>query len=106
MTTYLGLWRRPDDEETFEAEYEAHLELAAQLPFARRMVAARAMDGTYYRVVSIEFDEPSDIEKAFASPVGLELRQQSAQMQEKFHTSVERVIYDETASANGSVPAS
>lgn len=106
MTTYLGLWRRPDDEESFEADYEAHLQLAARLPYARRMAAARALDGPYYRVVTIEFDGVDDIAKAFSSPVGLELREQSARMQEKFHTSVERVIFDEATSLHDSVPAS
>jgi uncharacterized protein (TIGR02118 family) len=69
----LALWSRPADVNAFEKDYrERHVPFAraAGVPGLRALNTLRASDddAPYYRVAELEFDDPSALEAALASP--------------------------------------
>ncbi|MQA85468.1 MAG: EthD family reductase [Streptosporangiales bacterium] len=103
MATFVALWNQPDDTAGFEKGYERHLELAAKMPGLRRMQAARPLDGAFYRIALLEFDSAAAMEDAFASPAGEKVLEDSASLQERYNTSVERLIVDRMEEVKPSV---
>ena len=73
------LYTRPDDPETFDAEYrDTHIPLVAKLPGLQRWELAPVgakPDGSvapYYQIAEIYFSDQAALGAAFASPEGRE----------------------------------
>ncbi|MGH9110283.1 MAG: EthD family reductase [Acidimicrobiales bacterium] len=97
MTVKLvALWSTPEDVEGFETHYrETHMPLAAELPALKGAVASRALDGPYYRMAELLFEDADGLQAAMGSTEGQALAQDAGQMQKSYGTKVEIMTVEE-----------
>ena len=86
MTVKLvALWSTPKDTEGFEKDYvSTHLPLVAALPGLKGAVASKAIDGPYYRMAELVFDNAEGLQGAVGSSEGLALLADAGRLQETY----------------------
>ncbi len=86
MTVKLvALWGTPKDVEGFEKDYVAtHLPLVAGLPGLKGAVASKALDGPYFRMAELIFDDVGGLHSAVGSTEGQTLLADAGRLQETY----------------------
>jgi uncharacterized protein (TIGR02118 family) len=99
MTTKLvALWGTPNDAAAFEKHYEqTHIPLVANLPGIRGAVASKALNGPYYRMAELLFDDDDALQSALSSNEGAQLLADSGILQESFGATVDILVVEELA---------
>lgn len=99
MTVKLvALWGTPADVDGFEKYYAStHLPLVASLPGLSGAVASKALDGAYYRVAELIFEDGDALQNAIGSTEGLKLLADSGHIQETFGAKLDVVTVAEEA---------
>lgn len=81
----VALWGTPKDAEGFEKDYGAtHLPLVAALPGLKGAVASKALDGPYYRMAELIFDDADGLQGAMGSADGQALLADAGRLQETY----------------------
>ena len=76
MVRFLAVYDKPDDPDLFDRHYrEVHIPLAKKLPGLRRCTISRdpapTRDGeAYYLIAELDWDDTTDLQHAFQTPVG------------------------------------
>jgi uncharacterized protein (TIGR02118 family) len=97
-TKLVALWSTPDDSEGFEAHYEqTHIPLVAALPGLKGAIASKAVDGPYYRMAELIFDDGDSLQSALASEDGAALLGDSGLLQENFGAKLDVLVVEELA---------
>ena len=86
MTVKLvALWSTPQDEDTFDKDYEGtHMPLVGRLPGLTGAVASKAIDGPYYRMAELAFSSAGDLQSAIGSDAGKELLGDAQRLQDTY----------------------
>ena len=97
MTTKLvALWTTPDDAEGFEADHlSTHMALVGTVPGLKNAIASKALDGPYYRMAELMFDDAGALGAAMASDEGTALLADSGRLQETYGTKLDVLIVEE-----------
>lgn len=97
MTVKLvALWSTPDDADGFEKHYaETHLPLVAALPGLKGAVASKALDGPYYRMAELVFEDGAGLEGAVGSPEGGKLLADAGHLQETYGSKLDVLTVEE-----------
>lgn len=94
----VALWGTPKDAEGFEKDYEAtHLPLVATLPGLKGAVASKALDGPYYRMAELIFDDVTGLQSAVGSAEGQALLADSGRLQETYGAKLDVLTVEEQA---------
>jgi uncharacterized protein (TIGR02118 family) len=92
----VALWGTPTDVDGFEKHYAStHLPLVATLPGLSGAVASKALDGAYYRMAELVFEDGGALQNAVGSAQGRELLADSGHMQETFGAKLDVVTVAE-----------
>jgi uncharacterized protein (TIGR02118 family) len=92
----VALWKTPNDVDGFEKEYaEIHLPLVAQLPGLKSAVASKAMNGPYYRMAELVFENADSLGGAFGSEQAQALLADSGRLQEAYGTTCDVLTVEE-----------
>lgn len=99
MTVKLvALWSTPNDVEGFEADYQSsHIPLVAKVPGLKGAVASKALDGPYYRMAELIFEDGDGIQAAMGSAEGQALVADAGRLQETYGASLEILTVEEQA---------
>ena len=99
MTVKLvALWSTPNDVEGFEKDYGSiHLPLVAAIPGLKGAVASKALDGKYYRMAELLFDDAESMASALGSPEAAKLLADAGRLQEAFGATVDVLTVEELA---------
>ncbi|MGH8987860.1 MAG: EthD family reductase [Acidimicrobiales bacterium] len=99
MTVKLvALWSTPEDPEGFETHYrDTHVPLVAKLPALKGAVASKALDGPYYRMAELLFEDANDLQTAMKSTEGQALVDDAGRIQESYGTKLEIMTVEEQA---------
>jgi uncharacterized protein (TIGR02118 family) len=99
MTVKLvALWSTPEDAEGFEKEYAAiHIPLVAAVPGLKGAVASKALNGPYYRMAELIFEDGEALQHALGSEEGLALLADSGRLQEAFGSNLDVLTVEEQA---------
>jgi uncharacterized protein (TIGR02118 family) len=93
----VALWSAPRDADGFEKDYnEAHMPLVAALPGLKGAIASRAIDGPYYRMAELIFDDADNLGAALRSAEGQELLADAGRLQEMYGTKLDVLTVEET----------
>jgi uncharacterized protein (TIGR02118 family) len=97
MTVKLvALWSTPSDTEGFEKDYDAiHLPLVASLPGLKGASASLALNGPYYRMAELVFDDADALGVAIGSEEGQNLLADSGRLQETYGATLEVLTVEE-----------
>jgi uncharacterized protein (TIGR02118 family) len=94
----VALWGTPADVDGFEKYYAStHLPLVAGLPRLSGAVASKALDGAYYRMAELVFDDGDALQEAIGSAQGVELLADAGHIQETFGAKLDVVTVAEDA---------
>jgi len=94
----VALWGTPTDVDGFEKRYTStHLPLVASLPGLSSAVASKALDGAYYRMAELIFENGDDLQKVVGSAEGGKLLADAAHLQEAFGAKLDVVTVEEQA---------
>jgi len=94
----VALWGTPKDAEGFEKDYGAtHLPLVAALPGLKRAVASKALDGPYYRMAELVFEDAAGLQTAVGSTEGQALLADSGRLQETYGAKLDVLTVEEQA---------
>jgi uncharacterized protein (TIGR02118 family) len=89
-TKIVALWRTPQDVEGFEQHYAStHIPLVMALPGIQDAVASKALDGPYYRMAELVFENADALGSAFGSAQAQELLADTEHMQKTYGTSID-----------------
>jgi uncharacterized protein (TIGR02118 family) len=89
-TRIVALWHKPNDVEGFEQHYAStHLPLARALPGLQEAVTSKALDGVYYRVATLVFENADALGSAFGSEQAQKLLADTEHMQKTFGATVD-----------------
>jgi len=92
----VTLWGTPNDADAFEKEYaEIHLPLVASLPGLKGAVASKALNGPYYRMAELLFEDADSLGGAFGSEQAQKLLADSARLQEAYATTCDVLTVEE-----------
>ncbi len=95
-TKIVALWRTPDDVDGFESHYAAtHMPLARALPGLKDAVTSKALNGPYYRMAELVFDNADSLGAAFGSEQAQKLLADTGHMQETFGTTCDVLTVEE-----------
>jgi uncharacterized protein (TIGR02118 family) len=99
MTTKLvALWGEPNDPEAFEKHYEqTHIPLVLALPGLKGAIASKAVDGPYYRMAELIFEDGDGLQSAMSTDEGAQLLADSGLIQESFGAKVDILVVEEQA---------
>jgi uncharacterized protein (TIGR02118 family) len=97
MTTKIvALWRTPEDTEGFEKHYAGtHIPLALALPGLKKGVISKAVNGPYYRMAELKFENSDALMQAFGSPEAQKLMEDTAHMQATYGVEVDVLTVEE-----------
>jgi uncharacterized protein (TIGR02118 family) len=97
MTTKLvALWTTPDDAEGFESDYvSTHMPLVGSVPGLKNAIASKAIDGPYYRMAELIFEDVGALGAAMATDEGAALLADSGRLQETYGTKLDVLIVEE-----------
>ena len=85
----VGLWTAPVDVEAFEREYlGSHVPKLRQLAKQQAVQTSRCIDGPYFRVTEVEFNDLDDIHAALDDPVGQQVLADANALAAKFGVSL------------------
>ena len=94
----IALWSTPEDVEGFESHYQAtHIPLVAKLPALKEAIASKALDGPYYRMAEILFEDADSLQTAMGSSEGQALVEDAGRLQESYGTKLEIMTVEEQA---------
>jgi uncharacterized protein (TIGR02118 family) len=94
----VALWSTPNDVEGFEKDYGSiHLPLVAAIPGLKGAVASKALDGKYYRMAELLFDDAESMASALGSPEAAKLLADAGRLQEAFGATVDVLTVEELA---------
>jgi uncharacterized protein (TIGR02118 family) len=89
----VGLWTAPVDVEAFEREYlGSHVPKLQHLPKQRAVQTSRCIDGPYFRITEIEFDDIDDIHAALDVAVGQQVLADANALAAKFGVRLEVLV--------------
>ena len=89
----VGLWTAPTDVEAFEREYlGSHVPKLQQLANQRSVQTSRCIDGPYFRVTEVEFDDIDDIHTALDDDVGRRVLVDANALAAKFGVRLEVLV--------------
>lgn len=72
MHDVIVLYNRPVDEEAFDAHYRVtHVQLVNALPQLREFAWGKVVDGEYYLVARMTYDNAADAAASMESPAGV-----------------------------------
>lgn len=92
----VALWSTPNDVEGFEKEYaEIHLPLVAALPGLKGAVASKALNGPYYRMAELVFEDADSLGSALGSEQAQKLLADSGRLQEAFAATCDVLTVEE-----------
>jgi uncharacterized protein (TIGR02118 family) len=95
-TELVALWTTPDDAEGFEADYlSTHIPLVDSVPGLKNAIVSKALDGPYYRMAELMFDDAGALGAAMASDEETALLADSGRLQETYGTKLDVLIMDE-----------
>ena len=99
MTVKLvALWSAPKDAEAFDKDYEAtHIALVAQLPGLKGAVASKALDGPYYRMAELIYDDTDGLQTSLGSPEFGALLADAGRLQESYGCKLDVLTVEERA---------
>jgi uncharacterized protein (TIGR02118 family) len=99
MTTkVVALWGTPKDEEGFDKDYDAtHIPLVAALPGLKGAVASKALNGPYYRMAEMIFDDADALQAALDSEEGQKLVADTGRLQETYGATLDVLTVEELA---------
>jgi uncharacterized protein (TIGR02118 family) len=94
----VALWSQPQDVEGFEKDYDgSHIALVAKLPGLKGAIASEALDGPYYRMAELLFDDVDKLQAALGSSDGQELLADTGRLQETYGTKLDVLTFEEVA---------
>jgi uncharacterized protein (TIGR02118 family) len=94
----VALWTTPQDVEGFETDYrDMHIPLVGKLPALKGAVASKALDGPYYRMAELIFEDADGLQSAMGSAEGQALVQDAGRLQESYGTKLEIMTVEEQA---------
>jgi uncharacterized protein (TIGR02118 family) len=94
----VALWGTPSDVEGFEKDYGAiHLHLVAAIPGLKGAVASKALNGPYYRMAELLFDDAESMGSALGSPEAEKLLADAGRLQEAFGATLDVLTVEELA---------
>ena len=89
----VGLWTAPVDVEAFEREYlGSHVPKLQHLAKQRAVQTSRCIDGPYFRVTEVEFNDIDDIHAALADALGQRLLADANALAAKFGVRLEVLV--------------
>jgi uncharacterized protein (TIGR02118 family) len=92
----VALWGTPNDVEGFEKDYAAiHLPLVAALPGLQGATASKALDGPYYRMAELLFENADSLGSALGSEEAAKLLADSGRLQEAFGAKLDVLTVEE-----------
>jgi len=99
MTVKLvALWSSPTDAEAFDKDYEStHIALVQKLPGLKGAVASKALDGPYYRMAELLYDDTDGLQKSLGSPEGAALLADAGRLQENYGCKLDVLTVEEQA---------
>ena len=98
MIKLVALWTQPEDAEGFEKDYTStHMALVADMPGMTGAVASKALNGPYFRMAELIFDNPAELKAAMSSDEGKQLLSDAARLQQTYGTKLDVLTVEETA---------
>jgi uncharacterized protein (TIGR02118 family) len=94
----VALWGTPSDVEGFEKDYEAiHLPLVVAIPGLKGAIASKALNGPYYRMAELLFDDAESMGSALGSPEAEKVLADAGRLQETFGATLDVLTVEELA---------
>ncbi len=94
----VALWGTPNDPDKFEDEYGSiHIPLVAVLPGLKGAVASKALDGPFYRMAEMTFDDIEAMQGALGSDEGQRLLADAGRLQQTYEATLEVLTVEEQA---------
>src|SRR5580704_4784892 len=94
----VALWGSPNDPEKFEEEYgTTHIPLVAALPGLKGAVASKALDGPFYRMAEMTFDDIDAMQSALGSDEGQRLLADAGRLQQAYEAKLDVMTVEEQA---------
>ena len=92
----VALWSTPEDPDGFEADFAAtHVGLVAALPGLSGSIFSKAIDGPYFRMSELLFDDGDALGGAVGSDEGMALLADSGRLQETYGSKLDVLIVEE-----------
>jgi hypothetical protein len=92
----VGLWTAPADVEAFEREYlGSHVPKLQRLAKQQTVRTSRCIDGPFFRVTEVEFNDLDDIHAALDDAVGQQVLADANALAEKFGVRLEVLVVAE-----------
>jgi uncharacterized protein (TIGR02118 family) len=96
MLRLMGLWTAPADVEAFEREYlGVHVPKLQRLPACRDVRTARCLDGPFFRVTEVLFDNLDDIHGALRAEAGRGIQSEAESLAGKFGVHLDVLVVAE-----------
>jgi uncharacterized protein (TIGR02118 family) len=94
----VALWGNPNDPDKFEEEYgTTHPPLVAAIPGLKGAVASKALDGSFYRMAEMTFDDIEGLQSALGSDEGVRLLADAGRLQQTYEATLEVLTVEEQA---------
>ena len=85
MFKLVALWSRPSDTEGFDTDYVGtHVPLVGALPGLKGAIASKAVDGPYYRMAELLFEDADALQSSMGSAEGRNLLADAQRLQDQF----------------------
>jgi len=86
----IALWGAPTDVDGFEKEYAStHLPLVPGIPGLKGAIASKVLDGPYYRVAELIFEDQDGLQLGLGSEAGQKLVADSGRLQATYGAKLE-----------------
>jgi uncharacterized protein (TIGR02118 family) len=86
----VALWTKPNDPEGFEKHYfSTHIPLVNALPGLKGATTSKALNGPYFRIAELRFEDMDSLGAAMGSEPAQKLMADTAHIQETFATNCE-----------------
>lgn len=92
----VALWSTPTDSVGFEKDYAStHVALVAAIPGLQESTFSKALDGPYFRMAELTFEDGDALGTAIGSPQGLEVLADSTRLQEAYGTKLDVLVVEQ-----------
>jgi uncharacterized protein (TIGR02118 family) len=94
----VGLWTEPQDVDAFDRDYlGSHVPRLSGLLGVEAVSTSRCIDGPYYRMTEVAFQNLDDIHAALDAPSGKEVLDAASNLAQKYGVRMEVLVVAEAS---------